>query len=81
MNITMDKIINRLKGILSWSDRIGSDEIHEIGKIIGDCKEIQKQPLFTIEEIVKTWKDCYGEDLIFEYPGFYDNLLKLKSND
>ena len=78
MNITMNKIINKLKSLLSWSNRIGSDEIHEITSIIEDCKEIQKQPSFTIEEIVKTWKDCYGEDLILEYPGFYDNLLKLK---
>ena len=28
------KAINSLKGMLSWSDRIGSDEIDEINKII-----------------------------------------------
>lgn len=31
--------IKRLKGILSWSDRIGSDEIHEINEVINLLKK------------------------------------------
>lgn len=31
--------IKRLKGLLSWSDRIGSDEIFEINKIIKILKD------------------------------------------
>ena len=30
----MKEAINRLKGMLRWSDRIGSDEIFEIQEII-----------------------------------------------
>lgn len=30
----MEEAINRLKSMKSWSDRIGSDEIHEINEII-----------------------------------------------
>ena len=30
----MSKAIKRLKNILKWSDRIGSDEIYEIQSII-----------------------------------------------
>ena len=30
----MEEAINKLKAILQWSDRIGSDEIHEIKEII-----------------------------------------------
>lgn len=30
----MIEIVNRLKAMLKWSDRIGSDEIGEIGEVI-----------------------------------------------
>jgi len=30
----MKEAINRLKGMLKWSDRLGSDEIDEIKEII-----------------------------------------------
>ena len=30
----MKEAINRLKSMLSWSDRLGSDEINEINQII-----------------------------------------------
>lgn len=34
----MEKAIQMLKNMLSWSDRIGSDEIDEIANIIGVLK-------------------------------------------
>ena len=34
----MEEAINRLKAMLGWSDRIGSDEIGEIGEIISILK-------------------------------------------
>lgn len=30
----MEEAINKLKAMLSWSDRLGLDEIEEIGEII-----------------------------------------------
>ena len=33
-NENMEESISRLKNMLKWSDRIGSDEIHEIRSII-----------------------------------------------
>ena len=36
---TIGKIINRLKGMSEWSDRIGSDEISEIREIIKILEE------------------------------------------
>lgn len=35
----MEEAISRLKNMLTWSDRLGSDEILEIGEIITLLKE------------------------------------------
>ena len=40
----MKEAINRLKAILMWSDRIGSDEIDEIDNII---KTLEKEKTYT----------------------------------
>lgn len=37
------KAINMLKGILDWSDRIGSDETNEIEEIIKELELSQKE--------------------------------------
>lgn len=36
------EVIKRLKDMLSWSDRIGSDEIHEINEVINILKKEEK---------------------------------------
>jgi len=38
----MKEAINRLKGMLQWSDRIGSDEIVEIREIIEMLEKEEK---------------------------------------
>ena len=35
----MEEAIRRLKNMLTWSDRLGSDEVFEIGEIIILLKE------------------------------------------
>lgn len=37
----MNEIIKRLTNLISWSDRLGSDEIIEIREIINDLKKIK----------------------------------------
>lgn len=37
----MNEIIKRLTDLISWSDRLGSDEIIEIREIINDLKKIK----------------------------------------
>lgn len=37
----MNEIIKRLTALISWSDRLGSDEIIEIREIINDLKKIK----------------------------------------
>lgn len=34
MNVLVQQSINRLKNMKNWSDRLGSDEIHEIDQIV-----------------------------------------------
>ena len=38
----MKKAIKRLKEMLNWSDRLGSDEIFEIQQIIKILKQVNK---------------------------------------
>ena len=33
--------------------------------------------MYTLEQIIKTWKEVYGEDMEDEYQGFLKNLVKL----
>lgn len=54
----MEEAINRLKGLLSWSDRIGSDEIHEINSIIHILKK--NSNIVWIEQL-QPIIDEYGE--------------------
>lgn len=37
----MNEIIKRLTDLISWSNRLGSDEIIEIREIINDLKKIK----------------------------------------
>jgi len=45
--------------------------------------------MYTLKEIIKHWKNCYGEDIQKEYPGFIKQLTrkekyakrKIKSNN
>jgi hypothetical protein len=30
--------------------------------------------MYTLEQIIKTWHECYGEDMTEEYAGFLDSL-------
>jgi hypothetical protein len=30
--------------------------------------------MYTLEQIIKTWRECYGEDMTEEYAGFLDSL-------
>lgn len=38
----MENSINRLKNLLKWSDRLGSDEINEINEIIKSLEKSNK---------------------------------------
>ena len=33
--------------------------------------------MFTLEEILKAWETCYGEDMKEDYAGFIDELGKI----
>lgn len=39
----MEEVIKRLKGIILWSDRLGSDEIFEIREIINELKKLKNE--------------------------------------
>jgi hypothetical protein len=43
MKAKIHEAIKMLKGILSWSDRIGSDEIYEIGQIIKLLESLESE--------------------------------------
>jgi hypothetical protein len=32
--------------------------------------------MYTLKEIIKHWKKCYGEDMKKEYPGFIKQLIR-----
>ena len=32
--------------------------------------------MYTLEQIIETWKEVYGEDMAEEYKGFIDELTK-----
>jgi hypothetical protein len=35
--------------------------------------------MYTLEQIIKAWKESYGEDLMEDYQGFIDELTKGES--
>lgn len=37
--------------------------------------------MFKLDHIVKAWKNVYGEELVEEYPGFVDELYKIKMEE
>ena len=49
---TIGKIINRLKGMSEWSDRIGSDEIYEIVCVMN---LLEGKKRFNEESIIREW--------------------------
>jgi hypothetical protein len=42
---------------------------------VSHTREIRN--MYTLEQIIETWKECYGEDMDDEYQGFLKNLVKL----
>tara|TARA_R100000149_G_C5764108_1_gene67663 strand:+ start:159 stop:362 length:204 start_codon:yes stop_codon:yes gene_type:complete len=32
--------------------------------------------MFTLKEIIDHWKECYGENMLTEYPGFIKQLIR-----
>ena len=50
--------------------------IHGIRKTIKN--ESLMSEMFTMKEILETWDNSYGEDMIQEYSGFIDLLIKNK---
>jgi hypothetical protein len=39
---------------------------------VSHTREIRN--MYTLEQIIETWKECYGEDMAEEYAGFLDAL-------
>ena len=70
----MEEAINRLKGILQWSDRIGSDEIHEIREII---TTLENEKSFTKNDMEKSFIAGGKSARDFKNPGFLEFLETL----
>ena len=49
-----EKAINRLRDMLTWSDRIGSDEVYEIVQVMNI---LSKGKRFNAENILKNWRN------------------------
>ena len=49
-----EKAISRLRSMLSWSDRIGSDEVYEIVCIMN---LLEGKKRFNEENIIKQWRE------------------------
>ena len=71
----MEEAINRLKSLLSWSDRIGSDEIYEIREIISILKSNQT---YTRSEMEKAFIAGGKANRNIENPGFDEFINNLK---
>ena len=70
----MEEAIKRLKGILQWSDRIGSDEIHEIREII---TTLENEKSFTRNDMEKSFIAGGKSARDFKNPGFLEFLETL----
>jgi hypothetical protein len=45
-------------------------------------KHINKEDkMYTLEQIIKVWKETYNEDMRKEYAGFISNLRRIKCVD
>lgn len=51
-NKSIEQAVKRLKGIIDWSDRIGSDEIHEIRAIIALLKGIDNKKVINTKQVI-----------------------------
>lgn len=70
----MGEAINRLKAILQWSDRIGSDEIHEIKEIVNI---LENEKSFTKNDMEKSFIAGGKSARDFKNPGFLEFLETL----
>ena len=52
--MTNEKAISRLRSMLTWSDRIGSDEVYEIVQVMNI---LSKGERFSAENILKNWRN------------------------
>ena len=58
-------------------------ELPVLEKVIDKmCCGLNGKPtqVWTLQEIVKSWKSCYGENMRTEYSGFIDTLKEIKQN-
>jgi len=40
----------------------------------GSCKKEKKMKKYTTAQIISAWEDAFGEDMLAEYPGFFQRL-------
>jgi len=72
----MEEVRNRLNGMLSWSDRIGSDEVYEIRSLI---KMIENnEALYTKKEMEKSFVAGGKMAMNFQSDSFEEFLTTLK---
>lgn len=51
-------------------------EVEQLLKFVEEVKDTK----FSLGEIIETWGDSYGENIVLEYSGFIKNLLENESN-
>lgn len=71
----MEEAIIRLKALLGWSDRIGSDEIGEIGEIISILKNSES---FTKKDMEQAFIAGGKANRDINNPGFDEFLETIK---